>query len=254
MIGRNYANAGAVDWEIQDKQQRDDFVEMSGVLRNKTYGEEVSVQWLYPKRWNGRVVVWLDDNGTAGLKSDAVKTLVKSGVTVVGANLFLQDDPAKQTRTVANPRQFAGYTHGYNHSLFAQRTHDVLTLVTFLHNARVGGHPAPKSVGVVGWGSAGPVVAAARALAGPAIHRAAVDTSGFRFSKVLDYRDPMFLPGGAKFLDLPGLLTLSAPHPLWLAGEGRNPEVFGAKFTDLTSYEGESARKEASAAEWLLRQ
>ena len=31
--------------------------------------------------------------------------------------------------------------------------------------------------------------------------------------------DAGFLPGGAKYGDLPALLTLAAPQPLWLAGE-----------------------------------
>jgi hypothetical protein len=35
----------------------------------------------------------------------------------------------------------------------------------------------------------------------------------------MSIRDPQFLPGGAKYNDLPGMLALSAPHPLWLSGE-----------------------------------
>jgi hypothetical protein len=79
----------------------------------------------------------------------------------------------------------------------------------------------------------GPIAIAARALAGEAVDRAAADTHGFRFGKVLDYRDPMFLPGGAKYLDLPGLISLSGSHPLWIKGEGKEPE--------------------GSAIEWLMK-
>jgi hypothetical protein len=43
----------------------------------------------------------------------------------------------------------------------------------------------------------------------------------------------MFLPGGAKYLDLPGMISLNAPHPLWIKGEGKSPE--------------------SSAVEWLLK-
>ena len=32
--------------------------------------------------------------------------------------------------------------------------------------------------------------------------------------------DPDFLPGGAKYDDLPGMLAVAAPAPLFLAGEG----------------------------------
>ncbi len=80
-----------------------------------------------------------------------------------------------------------------------------------------------------------------------------IDTNGFRFGKVLDYRDPMFLPAGAKYLDIPGLVALNAPHALWIAGESNAPETFGAKFDDLTPFAGEVQDKQKSAIEWLLK-
>jgi hypothetical protein len=207
------------------------------------------------KQWKGRVVVWLDDKGKAALRDERVMKPVQAGTAVLGADLLFQGgEPVQKTRVVANPREFSGYTHGYNHALFAQRTHDVLTLVTFLRNARIGSHPSPKGVAVAGWGGTGPIVIAARALAGEAIDRAAADTCGFRFGKLLDYRDPMFLPGGAKYLDLPGMIALGAPHALWLAGEGAKPEVFGAKFSELATFTGEASQQEASAIEWLLKE
>jgi len=225
VIGRTYADAGQVEWELIDKQDRGDHLEMTGLLINKTYSEELNVTWLYPKKWNGNTLVWLDDDGKKALHNANVKKLVDSGAAVLGVDLLLQGGmPVKQTGVVKNPREFAGFTHGYNHSLFAQRTHDVLSIVSFLRHAEVGSHPHPKSVCVAGLGQAGPIVLAARAMAGDAIDYAAADTAGFRFSKVLDYRDPMFLPAGAKYLDLPGLIALNAPHPLWLKGEGTDPK------------------------------
>lgn len=225
VIGRTYATAGEVAWTLKDKQDRGDHLEMTGTLTNKTYNEELNVAWLYPKQWNGRVVIWLDDAGKSGLTGKPVKELVAGGAAVLGVDLLFQGgEPVKQTRVVANPREFAGYTHGYNHALFAQRVHDVLSLVTFLRNTKVGDHPSPKTVCLAAFGEqTGPVAVAARALTGAAIDRAAMDTHGFRFGKVLDYRDPMFLPGGAKYLDVPGLITLNASHPLWVKGEGKDP-------------------------------
>ncbi len=85
-----------------------------------------------------------------------------------------------------------------------------------------------------------------------------VDTRGFRFGKLLDYRDPQFLPGGAKYLDLPGMLALGAPHPLWLAGEGGAPAPVSAAYRatgqmeDLTTYDEEPSQKENAAIRWLL--
>lgn len=233
IIGRTYDNAGEVEWALDDKQDRGDHLEMTGTLTNKTYGEELKVTWLYPKKWNERVVVWLEDGGCAALaKSDEVTKLVQAGTAVMGADLLFQGgEPVKQTRVVKNPREFAGYTHGYNHALFAQRTHDVLSIVRFLREAKVGTHTNPKTVCVAGWGTqTGPVVIAARALAGEAISRAAADTDGFRFGNVLDYRDPMFLPGGSKYLDLPGMIVLNGKLPLWLKGEGKEPEGTAAEW------------------------
>ena len=62
-------------------------------------------------------------------------------------------------------------------------------------------------------------------VAGEAIDRAAYDTHGFRFGKILDYRDPMFLPGGAKYLDLPGMIQVQGPYLRWVRGEGKDPEA-----------------------------
>ena len=56
----------------------------------------------------------------------------------------------------------------------------------------------------------GPIAAAARAQAEGAIDRAAIHVGDFRFGKVLDLRSPDFLPGGAKYGDVKGLLALGA--------------------------------------------
>jgi dienelactone hydrolase len=225
VIGRAYAEAGQVEWQLQDKQDRGEHLEMTGLLSNTTHQEEVRVRWLYPRQWNGRVVIWLDDAGLSGLSHPAVDQLLAVGTAVLGADLLFQgSDPVTQTRVVKNPREFAGYTHGYNHSLFAQRVHDVLTLVSFLRHTRVGSHPSPDSVCLAAFGpETGPVALAARALAGAAIDRAAADSHGFRFGSVTSYRHPMFLPGGAKYLDLPGFITLQDGLPLWLKGEAADP-------------------------------
>jgi hypothetical protein len=226
IIGRVYEKAGDVEWTLEDKQDRGDHLEMTGSLINNTYNEELKVTWLYPKQWNGGAVIWLDDAGQSGLQNDDVKKLLANGTTVLGVDLLLQGgELVKQTAVVKNPREFAGYTHGYNHALFAQRTHDILSVVRFLRHAKVGAHENPKTVCLAAFGpQTGPIALAARALAGEAIDRAAVDTHGFRFGKVLDYRDPMFLPGGSKYLDLPGMILIQDPLPLWIKGEGTEPE------------------------------
>jgi len=268
LIGRSYANAGDVQWALQDEQDRGDYLQQTGALLNKTHGEEVHVVWLRPKQWNGRVVIWLDGAGQAAVCSDdgsvnpAAMKLVQAGAAVLGADLFDQEGEAgRQTRVVANPREFAGYTFGYNHALFAQRAHDVLSIVSFLRHAKEGPCPNPKlkTIAIAGWHGTGPIVAAAGGLAGDAIDRTAIDTQGFRFGQVLDYRDPMFLPGGAKYLDLPGLIALQAPRPLWLAGESHTPATITAAYqatsqaNGLVTFTGEAEKQQAAASEWLLK-
>ncbi len=254
VIGRTFANAGEVEWNAKDQQDRGDYLEMNGTLFNKTYIEEIKVVCLQPKAWKGRVVVWLDDNGKAALQNENVKKLIQSGVAVVGADLLFQSgEPMKQTRVVANPREFAGYTFGYNNALFAQRTHDMLSIINFLHTAKTGPFPNPKNIALAAWNNTGPIALAARALTDEAINRAAVDTNGFRFGNLLDYRDTMFLPAGAKYLDIPGLLALNAPHALWIAGEGGKPQTFGAKIDELAPFIGDAQDKQNAGIEWLLK-
>ena len=270
LIGRKIGETGDVAWELKNKNDRGAFVEMTGLLKNTGRQEELPVIWLYPKKWNGKAIVWLDQNGKSGLYSaegilkPAVAKLVDAGSTVVGLDMLFQGDFLKdgkaltQTPTVSNPREFAGYTHGYNHSLFVQRTHDVLTAVHFLRTAKIGDHPSPSSVAIVGLADVGPIAVAARAVAGTAIDKAAIDTNGFRFGNLLDYRDVNFLPGGSKYLDIPGMLAVAPSSPLWLAGEGSEPalvkEVY--KKTDTGSFEvvsGDKSASELAAVEWLLK-
>ena len=262
IIGRTAASAGEVRWEMAEKTESSGIVRMTGKLVNATHNEEIPVLWLYPKQSNGKVLVWLDDAGSGAIEVDgkpiqAVAGILSQGTTVIAADLFTPpaDADGKQ-RVVKNPREFAGYSFGYNPTLFAERAHDVLSIVHFLRTAKIGDHPSPKRVAVVGLGSRGAIVAAARAVAGDEIDATAIDTQGFRFGKVLDYRSPDFLPGAGKYLDVPGALAAASPRPLWLAGETEVPEVLSAaaKATggskSVTRFSGAAADLAEAAAKW----
>ena len=58
----------------------------------------------------------------------------------------------------------------------------------------------------------------------------AIGTSGFRVGSIADIRDPMLLPGAVRYGDLPGVLALLAPHPLFLADEPAAPKVVEAAY------------------------
>ena len=269
MIGRTLLEREAIRPENVKKQERGDYVEFTGLVRVEEHGEELPAMALLPATaWNRRLVVWVDGKGKSGLFEDsgapcpAVGELLAGGVAVLSADLlyqgeFLADGQAMaQTRVVKNPREFAGYTFGFNHTLFARRVHDILTLVSALHDPE----QRPGGVDLVGVNGAGPWVAAAAALAGDSVNRVAMDTGGFRFVDLKSYRDVNFLPGAVKYGDLPGLLALAAPHPLWLAGEkGEVPRIVAAAYRaagradSVSSYAGETKDAVRAAVAWLLK-
>jgi len=254
LIGRPYAQAGAITFPDASTQWRDSHFRTQGRLLNATYGEEVAVDWLQPTKPTGEVVIWLDDagKGSARLPDGTIRPelqeLIDRGVGVLTADLFLQDDKKlKQTRVVTGPREVPAYTYGYNHALFAQRVHDVMTITSYLLTPRDASQPPIKKVSLAGFGQMGAVAAAARAVTGGAIAKAAVDTGGFRFGQLLDYRHPMFLPGGAKYLDVPGLLCVGSAQPLWVAGE-KDHTLFRSATLHLDGTDAKTA-----AATWLLK-
>ena len=271
LIGRNLAAAGTVTFTERQSVDRGNHFEKTGLLRNQTYGEEIPVLFLRPKSSRRHAVVWADELGKRGMYTTdadgncqlkpAIQTLLNAGVTVIGADLlyqgeFLTDDqPMTQARKVQNPREAAAYTFGYNRTLFAQRVHDLLSVI-----AGVRATTDLKRLDLVGGRGAGAWVAAAKAQAGDAVTCVAVDSGGFRFLKVSNIYDVNFLPGGAKYGDLPGLLALCAPGKLWLAGEGKEPpsllrEIYqlAGAVGNLTSFDGAQARED-KASEWLLQQ
>jgi hypothetical protein len=257
---------GTPEFEKISEQDRGDYLEFAGLVRNQLHGQELPVVFLLPKNWNKRAVLWIDESGKAGLYgSDGtpkpeIKKLLSTGTSVAGIDLFGQGEfltpgqPPIKNRRVKNPREFAGYTYGYNHPLFAQRVHDVLTLVAFAqsHENR------PERIDLVGLNGAGPWVAATAALAGSAVDRVAVDTAGFRFRGLTSFDDAAFLPGIVKYGDVPALLALAVPHPLWLAGEKGDGLVrktyAAAGVTDrLSEYTGNEAGQALETVNWLLK-
>jgi hypothetical protein len=258
ILGRTFAGVGQVEWRELAHADKEWGVQQTGRILNKTRGEELPAIVLRPKNGNGRSVLWLFDSGKSGLLekdslAPAAKRLVDGGVLVCGVDLlyqgeFLADNkPVTQTRRVENPRESAAYTFGYNHSLFSQRVHDILTALRFLSD-REKNHLSAVALDAV----TGPILAAALAVCGESLHSAALDTHGFRFIQVADLRSPNFGPGGAKYGDLPGMIALNRLRALWLAGE---PESASESISRLSSAKvtiPPDEEKEMAAAKWLL--
>lgn len=226
IMQRELPTAAEIDYERVNEEDRGDITQFTGLVKNKRHSEQLPALFWLPENWNKRVVIWLTENGKQGLVQNdgkpipEVRKLLKEGVAVAGVDLlfqgeFLQDQKVAQNRVVKNPREFAGYTYGYNHALLAQRAHDVLTMISFVKN-----HPdKPERIDLVALDGSAPIAALARAQAGSAIHSAAIQTNGFRFASVNDYRALNFLPGSAKYGDIPALLALGSPGALWVGGE-----------------------------------
>jgi dienelactone hydrolase len=275
MIGRGLPGPGAIDPVFRGESDQGDWKLTTCVGRYANQGEELPAVWLEPKSWNKRAVIWIDRLGKQslfgadGAPRPPIRKLLAAGTAVVGVDLFGQGEFTPDGKPVAKARLnppankahpelggYAGYTYGYNHPLFSERVHDILSVISALRNSPV---PAEK-VDLVGLAGAGHWVAAARAEAGAAVDRAVIDTAGFRFANLTAIDDPDFLPGGAKYGDLPGIIALSAPLPLWLAGEGKEPPALVAaaykaasRADNLIVFSGNKEDAEAAAVKWLLR-
>ncbi|CAN5631330.1 hypothetical protein BH23PLA1_BH23PLA1_28260 [soil metagenome] len=261
LIGRELPKPGEVESHKRQELDRDDYLETTSLLRFEKAGEAVPTVFLYPKEWKGRVVLWIAEEGKSALydpegnPKPAVRRLLDAGICVVGADLLYQGEflengePLEQTRSVENTREFLGYTVGYNPPLFAQRVHDILSVLAFIRHHDF----SPGRVDLVGLGGAGRWASAAGAIARNAVDALACGTAGFRFGCLTEIRDPDLLPGAVKYGDLPAMLALCAPVPLWLSGEGdQAPEVTTAAYKaaggQITCGDDEAEQ----AMKWLL--
>lgn len=209
VVGRSLAEVGKVDWELKSKEDRGGYLEMAGFLRVAARGEVVPAVFLHPRDSKRVTALMPTPEGKAGLYAadgsikPEVRRLLDEGTTVVGLDLLYQGESApadgipEKTRKVKNPREAAAYTFGYNHSLFQQRVHDLLTAVSFVKNHE----NAPERIRFVPAPGAGPWAACARAVAGDLVETTPIEVGDFRFAKVRDIHSPDFVPGGAKFLD-----------------------------------------------------
>jgi len=236
IIGRRLTDVGKIEQENLLEKDQGDYIEYRCLLSDKARGETVVASYYYPTKWNKKVAIIVDGRGTAGLTNkegkptENVLRLVAKGFAVAGLDPIgigehaRSDFPKDANRRVKNTRLFAGFTYGYNHPLFAQRVHDILTVVSHAraHNE------APNEIRIEGRNGAGPWVAAAIAQCEPGVIQSAwIDTEGFRFNKLTDYLDAAFLPGIVKYGDLPALLALGTAKELIVAGE-EVPEIVRA--------------------------
>ena len=264
LIGRSMPKATDVQRTKVWKEERAGYLEFGDILTLTTEDEQLPIISVYPKSvaWNQKVVLWIDGQGKAGMfpngepHADLLR-LIDAGYSVVGVDLFGQGEfvtngeSLTENPLVENPRQFAGYTYCYNDTVFARRVHDILTITTWIN----GDEHSPAALHAVGVNGGGPLLAAARAIVGDELSKAAIDTKGFRFDSLTDWKDANFLPGAVKYGDMPTLLSLSAPHPLWIGGEEEVPKMvtnsYASQPNSLNS-SGSRLDTTAAAVDWIL--
>lgn len=146
--------------------------------------------------------------------SQLAQSLIAEGVSVrVFDNRIALGESKKQTRRVDNPRESLSYTLGYNAPQLANRANAWKDLIGLSQSG--------AQQFIVGLDRTGLEVAlnAHRISNVDSVAGIVINTHGFRFQQLDDIRAPDMLPGAAKYLDLPGLLTLAAPKPMLLIGE-----------------------------------
>ena len=266
MTGHGLPEPARVQVAELREQDSGDWRTSTFLLRHTAAGQELPAVRLQPKSWNKQVVIWIDKVGKQSLFDEdggpkpAIRRLLVAGVAVVGVDLLGQGEFTAEGKPMAKVRlvndNYAGYTFGYNHPVFSKRVQDVLATVALVKS---GDTPA-ENVYLIGLAGAGHWVAAACAQTDDAVDGAMIDTDGFRFANLTAIDAPDFLPGGAKYGDLPGMIALLAPHPLGLAGEGgQAPPLVAAAYKaagkpgNLTVFAGKEQDKQSAAVEWLLR-
>ncbi len=116
-------------------------------------------------------------------------------------------------RLVDNGREAAGYTYGYNRSLFSWRVSQLLDLIDELRIQF-----PDRQIRIDADRGSAPMAIVARALSDHVVNlRCRLD--GFRFSQVDDLRDAMFFPGAVKFGDIDAFAAIRLDGHLEIAGE-----------------------------------
>jgi hypothetical protein len=278
------ASSENVTWQLVGQGENSGYVVQRGLLNRRitpqerigfsaqsnltAAQEQLPIVVVQPKEFRGRTCVLIASQGkqvlwgTDGQLAPPIRKLLDAGIRVCGVDLLYQGEflsentPLQRVRRVENQRDAAAYTFGYNPSVCAERIHDIVTLVNFLKQ----GEFASQEIDLLAHPGAGHWAAAARAQLGSAVTRLAVDTAGFRFAQVSDIFDPDFLPGGAKYDDLPGMLAVAAPGRLFVAGETEGlPPVVSAAYQasgDADAVQTTAAQGQAvcdAAIEWLLK-
>lgn len=169
------------------------------VVDEKRNATETSHHSSMPQDWNGRVVIWWHPHYVHPARVNQLNRYA------VYAPLSPQPPASRPATKRADPkRSYAGFTLGYNRSPIAQQVADLLDLIAQVRRD----HPNVKSVSLIATGPGAPAALLARALAGDAIDRAAIDLGPFDFDRIDNDNYPRLLPGALKYGGIYGFVPL----------------------------------------------
>jgi hypothetical protein len=134
----------------------------------------------------------------------------------------------------------------HNRSVLAERVHDLLSVVALAKRSSKHG-----AVHLVGFAGAGTEALLARALAGNAIGRAAIDLDGFDFDRVNGEADAMLLPGGLKYGGIYGFVPLCAGRSTLITHTRETGRIEWAKRAERVTLEP-APRPAEALCRWLL--
>ena len=170
--------------------------------------EKVESKWSLSTPQDGSwSVTEVDAAQAAGLKitvsdkGDASKVVAALSVDLIGAG-------ATEQPLVSNPRLAAAYTYAYNLPLLSKRARQLGATIAWMTK----NYPE-KQISISASGADAAVVAAGVACAEELTRGALanltvdLDLAGFRFAKATSIRDVNFLPGAARYWDVPGLVA-----------------------------------------------
>ena len=176
IVGRSMEDALEHNYQIEGNK-----------LTNQSIKEEIELQIPENLPSAPKIVVLLGASAKKSMDQTVKPVLFRQN----------QDGP---TEKVSNSREFAGYTHGYNHSRLARQIHDLLSVIAFLKSQT----DQPIEIHAGQGFEAQAIVASF--LAGNLINKVIVESSNFRFSQITNHRDSRFLPGAIKYGDLDFLI------------------------------------------------
>lgn len=212
----------------------ENFSMLKGTLRRKDSAAQVPCVAIFPRGWDGTVVVWAHPDGKAslfgadGMPAPAARKFLDQKSAILGPDLFFTGELLGPSGSAVPMKgkyagfTYPGYYYGYNRSVIASRASDLLSVIAEAHSWE-----RTKSVRLIAFGKTGPAALLARALAGNAVDRASIDLNQFDFSRVSDAADENLLPGAMKYGGIWGLAPLctSGSTSLWNPPSGGKTDL-----------------------------